>query len=219
MLLSFAPYVDTTPGHGGTFDLTSENQVAGTFTLYRNGTRIDDQVNSAGDFVTVPRGTATYRAVTTVHRSVGGFHTSTDTTEDVTFRSGATTGATAPPGWLCPNDAPCTVLPVLSATVPLPTDGYSRLPVGHTTVTFSVGYNQQARTAPIGGVSFATTTNGGSTWHALPVTSLGHGQYRVTLANAAASAGHGVGIRVGAVDSAGGKLVETVQNAYLVARS
>ena len=219
MVLDFAPYVDTTPGHGGTFDLPDDNQVAGTFKLYRNGAVIDDRVNSAGDYVRISRGAATYRAVTTVHRWIGGFHTSTTTTQDVTFRSSASTGPTAPPGWLCPNSPPCRVLPILAATVPLPTDGYSRLPVGRTTVTFSLGYNQHARTATIGAVSFATTTNGGSTWHALPVTALGHAQYRVTLVNAATSAGHGVGIRIGAGDSAGGKLVETVQNAYLVARS
>ena len=219
MLLGFTPYVDTTAGHGGSFDLTAENQVGGTFKLYRNGTVIDNQVNSSGDYVTVPRSPATYRAVTTVHRTIGGFHTSTTTTEDVTFRSGAGTGPTAPAGWICPDDPPCTVLPILAATVPLPTDGYSRLPVGRTTVTFSIGYNQHGHTAAISAVSFATTTNGGTSWHALPVTSLGHGQYRVTLANAATSAGHGVGLRIGAADSAGGKLVETVQNAYLVARS
>jgi hypothetical protein len=216
MGLFFTPYVDTTPGHGGTFDLLNENQVAGTFRLYRNGTLIENEVNSAGDLVTVSPAAATYRAVVAVHRKIAGFHTSTDTTEDVTFRSSASSGPTAPPGWFCPNDAPCTVLPILSATVPLPTDGLSRLPVGATTVIFSVGYNQHATVSTIGAVTFATTTNGGASYHARPVTSLGHGKYRVTLANSASSVGHGVGIRITASDSAGGKLVETVQNAYLV---
>ncbi|HEU5265200.1 MAG TPA: hypothetical protein VFU35_00815, partial [Jatrophihabitans sp.] len=112
----------------------------------------------------------------------------------------------------------CTVLPILQATVPLPTDLASRLPVGATPVTFSVGYNQHAVVSTISNVTFAITTNGGASYHALPVTSLGHGKYRVTVINAASSAGHGVGVRIGASDAAGAKkLVETVQNAYVVA--
>ena len=218
LLLVFAPYADTTPGHFGTFDLTSENQVAGRFQLYRNGTLIDNKTNYNGDLVTVPRAAATYRAVTTVHRKIAGFRTSTDTTEDVTFRSSAASGPSGPRGWLCPEDPPCTVLPILSATMPLPTDGQSRLPTGSTPVIFSIGYNQHAAPATIGDVTVATTTNNGATYRTLPVTPLGHGKYRVTLTNPASSLGHGIGLRIGAGDSAGGALVETVHNAYVVTR-
>jgi hypothetical protein len=215
LMLFFAPYVDTTAGHAGTFDLLSDNQVAGRFQLYRNGTLIDNQVNSSGDSVKVSSAAATYRAVVTVHRAIAGFRTSTATTEDVTFQSSATSGPTAPAGWQCDK---CTVLPVLAATVPLPTDLASRMPVGATPVTFTIGYNQQAAaSSSIDQVSLATTTDGGASYHALPVTPLGHGRYRVTLVNSAGSVGHGVGIRIGASDSAGGKLIETVQDAYVVA--
>ena len=186
MVLGFTPYVDTTPATAARSTCSTRTRSPARFRLYRNGTMIDDQVNYAGDFVTVPPGTATYRAVTTVHRSIGGFHTSTDTTEDVTFRSGATTGPTAPPGWFCPNEPPCTVLPILSATVPLPTDGYSRLPVG------AHDGDLLGRLQPAGAHrhdrrrQLRDHDQRRVDVHALPVTSLGHGHYRVTLANAAA---------------------------------
>jgi hypothetical protein len=166
----------------------------------------------------VPATTSSYRSVLTVHRALAGFATSTTATEDVTFVSGAGAGEPAPSGWSCPDPASnCTVLPILQARVPLPTDWAGRLPIGSTTVNFTLGHVQGAARSAINGVSFAVSSNGGTRYRSLPVSALGGGRYRVALPNAKADAGHGITIRLTATDAAGGKLVETVQNAYLVA--
>jgi hypothetical protein len=220
MGLFFNPVADSDPGHGGTFDVPDRRFVAAHFTLYRNGVRVKNEPNSTGDVVRVPQGTAVYRAVVRTEREAVGFATSTSASLSVTFVSSAISGSSAPPRWFCVGaHKTCTVLPLLSAVVPLPTDLDGTMPLGATPVTFEVRHVTGAADSAIGKVSFALTADGGRSYHKLPVTSLGGDHYQVTIDNPQTWANRGIGIRIRAADSAGGALTETVQNAYYVAQS
>lgn len=220
MAVLFNPVADTDTGHGGYFDILDRHTVAAHFALYRNGVRIKNERNSTGDVVRVPPGEATYRAVVRTERGAVGFATSTEASLSVTFVSSATSGSQAPPHWFCVGRRKtCTVLPLLSAVVPLPTGLDGTMPLGTNSVTFEVRHLTGASDPAIDHVSFAITGDGGRTYHQLPVTSLGGDQYQVTIDNPTAWANHGIGVRIKAADSSGGALSETVQNAYYVAQS
>jgi hypothetical protein len=220
MSLLFSPYTDTTRGHAGSLDALRRGPPVATFSLYRDGVRLVAERNSTGDVVRVPSGTATYRAVVRTYRGFVGYATSTEAVENVTFQSSATSGAPAPHRWFCASARPtCTVLPLLTATVPLPTDLEGTMPLGPSTVTFTVRHVAGAADPAISGVTFAVTVNQGRTYHDLPVTSLGGDRYQVTVTNPSVWANHGIGIRIHATDAAGGALTEAVANAYYVAQS
>jgi hypothetical protein len=221
MSLFFAPFVDTTPGHAGSLDQLYPGLPVGHFALYRDGAKVYAHRNRTGGQFRVPTGQATYRAVVRTFRGFGGFATSTGASENVRFVSSAASGAARPPRWYCAAAHPkaCTVLPLLTASVPLPTDLEGTMPLGSNTVTFTVRHLSGAADPTVKHVTFAVTGNEGRTFRSLPVTSLGANQYQVTIKNRPAWANHGVGIRVGAKDAAGGALTETVADAYFVASS
>lgn len=213
LALAFTPYSDTDPSHDSSLDLLGPHQIATRFALFRNGRPIVREVNGTGAFVPVPAAAANYRAVVRSRRVIAGFATATYAQVVVTFRSSATSGKTAPKSLMCP----CTVLPVVTATVPLPTGLDDTMPTGRSTVVFQVQHATGAADLPMKRVTFALSGTDGRGFTRVPVTALGGHRYQAVLTNPARWANHGVAVRITATDSAGNTLKETVDNAYYVA--
>jgi hypothetical protein len=150
-----------------------------------------------------------------VLRGQDNFLGSTSATVDVTFRSAADSGAQLPAGWKCESTGKCTVLPMLQAKIPLPTDLTGHLPVGTSVTALNVGHVPGAAPSAIRSVALQTSFDGGKTWRKARTVGSG-GRYRAVLVNPAAQAGHRATLRLVVTDAAGGKLVETVSNAYSV---
>lgn len=217
MEIFFAPFVDTTPGHQGSLDALDESTTVATFSLYRNGKLLVTEPNSAGDSVQVPAGNATYKAVEETFPALDGFQRSTHTVTELTFQSAAG-GTPAPAGWIC--DAPsCTVLPLLTATVPLPTDLTGTLPLGSSTFTFTIDPVAGAPARTVNSAAMSISLDGGTTYRTVPVTALGHNMFRATITHPGSDAGASVTLRVSGSDTSGDAITETVDDAYLVASS
>jgi len=213
-----APVTDSDPAHNGYVSAPEHGHVA-HFRLYRNGKLIDNEYDSAGGAFPVPKAASTYRVIDNVQRGASGFVGSTSSTIDVTFRSAAGAGTTPPPGWTCLSHGACTVLPMLQAHIPLPTDLTGHLPVGASVTAVHIDHAPGAATSTIRTAGLQLSFDGGKTWRSAPLITLGHGQFRAVLVNPRTQAGHWASLRVTATDAAGGKLVETVANAYSVSSS
>lgn len=215
MAIDLAPVTDTTPGHAGYLDPPADGSHVARFRLYRNGTLVYDQPDVTGGEFAAPAGKATYRVIDSVDRRPGGFVESTQTTLDETFVSSATSGGSLPAKWNCSatGAGACRVLPLLQVHVPLPETLDGRLPVGRSTVPFTVEHVQGAVASAIRSAGLATSTDG-RTWTAAPVTALGSGRFAAAVTNP--RAGAAVSLRVTATDAAGGSLTQTTTDAYLV---
>ena len=213
-----APVTDTTPGHAGDLDEPEGGGPVADFAVYRDGTRIGGGADVAGGLFTVPTAAATYHIHDTTDRRTDPVLTSTATSTDLTFRSAASGGASRPAGWQCGigHAARCTVLPLLHATVPLPTSLLDTLPVGATTFDFTVARIQGSAPATVTAATLSTSTDG-RTFHAARVTALGAGTFRTTIVNQQSSTGRGVSVRVTGSDAGGSTIVQTVTDAYIVA--
>jgi hypothetical protein len=216
--VDLAPVTDTTPGHVGYLDEVEGHGPVASFVLYRNGVRVGGGQDVTGGLFTVPPGSATYRIHATTDRRADSVLTSTTTSTDWTFRSGATGGAPLPAGWDCGigTSTHCTVLPLLRATVPLPTSLSDTLPVGTTTFDFTVARVAGATPSAVTAATLSTSSDG-TTFHPAKVVALGHGTFRATVVNGSSLAGHGVSLQVTASDAAGSSITQTVTNAYQVA--
>ena len=215
----FAPIVDSTPGHVGSIDAPDPETVVATFRLYRNGKLIQSEDNSAGDVVPVPAGAATYRAEEETYLGVAGFQKSVHAVTDLTFHTTPGSGGALPSGWLCPTRGTCTTLPLLTASVPLPTDLTGVMPLGADSFTFTLAPSAGAPATTVPAAQLSITLDGGATYRPVPVSALGHGRFRATITHSAADAGSSVGLRVSGSDTAGDTIAETVDDAYVVANS
>ncbi len=216
-----APVTDTTPGHFGDLDppLDPKGHVA-RFRVFQDGKSIFDKFDYIGADLRVPAGEHTYRVIDQVDRTSGGFATSTSATVDLTFRSSAGDGAPLPAGWICgtPGSGRCSILPLLTTRVPLPTDLNGVLPFGTTHFDFTVSHIQGAHAIAVTSAAFEISTDGVH-FTSVPVTDLGGGNYRAALTEPASARGRAVSVRVHGTDAAGGSITKTVRNAYTVAGS
>jgi hypothetical protein len=221
MFVVLAPFTDSTPGHFGWVFPVDRRPVA-RFALYRDGQKIAGGANRIAAQVPVPAGGATYRAHLAVNRSADSVLTAPVMSTDITFRSSAKDGTPLPRGWLCAirgdvRGQGCSVLPVLTARMPLPTDLTDRMAIGVSAATLTI--------RPLDGGTRDTLTSAavyldhGNGFRAAPVRRLANGRYRVTFQNPAADAGKPVNVRLVAKDARGGSLVQTTTAAYLVAAS
>lgn len=218
--IDLAAVTDTVPGHAGYLELDpfSDGTNVERFRLYRDGKLVSDQPDVNGGEFAVPAGKATYRIIDSVNRAPGGFVGSTHSTVDDTFVSSAASGGRLPAGWTCSatGKGACRILPLLQVRVPLPESLTDRLPVGTSTVAFTVDHVQGAAASAIRSAGLATSTDG-KTWTAAPVKALGHGRFSAVVHNT--TPGAGVSLRTTATDAAGGSLTQTTTNAYFVAGS
>jgi hypothetical protein len=219
MAVLLTPVTDSDPAHSASVSVPAHGH-GSHFRLYENGKLIGNEFDSWGNVFPVPTGAATYRVIDDVSRTQDGFVGSTSSTVDVTFRSAAGSGARVPRTWDCLSaDGACTVLPVLQARIPLPTDLNGVLPIGVSTTAVTVGRAPGATSAKITSMKLQRRFTGEKDWHSVPVIPLAHGQFRAVLANPSTMADHSASLRLIATDATGGKLVETVANAYKVSAS
>jgi hypothetical protein len=210
--------MDADPNHNGA--VSGDTPGRSRFQVFQDGTSIVDEADTDGVTFAVPPEAHTYRIEDTVDRAALGFTTATRTSSVYTVSSSSTSGQPVPAGWFCivPGTGACTVLPLLTANVPLPTAPDGTIPVGAATFVVSIGHVPAATESAISAMTFATSLDG-TTFSPATVAGLGNGRYQVTLTTPAAAAGHQLSIRMHAEDAAGATLTQTVTNAYSVAGS
>lgn len=218
LALEISSEMDADPHHSGA--VGSEVSGHTHLRVLQDGTSIADVSDIDSVPVPVPAEEHTYRIEETVDRAKLGFTTATHTSAVYTVRSSATSGEPVPSDWICTADytAECTVLPLLTTNVPLPTDRAGAVPVGVSSFVVRVGHVPAGADPAISSLAFATAIDG-TDFHRVPVVRLGGGRYRVLLATPPATAGHHVSIRLHAEDAAGGTVTQTVTDAYTVTSS
>jgi hypothetical protein len=216
MALSISSEMDADPNHSG----FAEGFGYERFQVFRDGTSIVDAADTDGATFAVPAASHSYRIVDTIDRAALGFTAATTTSAVYTVRSSSTSGQALPGGWQCvaPGTGACTVLPLLTIDAPLPITAAGTMLTGASSFVVSVGHVPAGAQPAISKLTFATSLDG-KTFTPAKVTSLGHGQYKVTLITPVSAAGQQVSTQVHAADAAGGTLIQTVTNAYTVAGS
>ncbi len=217
MTLALEP-LDNVPSHVGEVWADPSGQPVAHFRLTRDGRTLLDEDDSLGAVVDVPAGRATYRAVATIDRRLAEPKLSTTTTTDVSFSSSATSGPTAPAGWLCPSTegTASTLLPVLRALVDLRGTTHGSVPVGSRSFDVAVGYPSGAGTARLTSVTVEVARSGSGAWTALPVVASGSGHYRAAFTAGSAQRGQVMDVRVSATDAAGGIVHQTTTRAFTI---
>lgn len=219
MSVDIDPAVDS-DGHLGsiTYSFADDTATPHThFRLYRDGTLIGENEDDFGGVVPVPAARATYRVIFGADRSTSGFVGSTHSTLDETFVSAAGAGRAVPASWSCPakGDGRCRALPLLRVRVPLPETLDGRLPLGRSTIAFTVDHAAGAAATAITRAGLQTKADGASTWTTAPVKALGHGRFAATVDNT--RAGAGVSMRITATDAGGTTMSQSTTDAYFVA--
>ncbi len=205
---------DDDPTHSAWVFGSPNGKPVATFDVYRDGVLLRHERDSFGGRVAIPTGPATYRVVGTVTRRWTGSILSTSTETDVTFRSGQ--GVPAPPSLFCVTGSSCSVMPVLTARVDLHASAVGTLPIGTATFDIATGHIPGAAQLPIRSVEVAWRRTGTSTWHAMPVTTVGPNQARTSFKAMAWMDQRRFDLRVTVTDSKGGVLVQTTDSAFLV---
>lgn len=212
--------VDNVATHVGQVFGSADGTPVAHFILSRNGKTLYDADDSFGAVVDTAAASATYRAVGTLDRSLGGTFLSTATKTDVSFVSGATSGPRAPASWYCPADSgsgAATLLPVLRALVDLHGTTRGSVPVGSRAFDVTVGYPAGAGAAKITSVTVEVAVAGSSAWSTLPVSAGPNaGHYRAAFTAKPFQAGRVMDLRVSATDAAGGILHQTTDRAFLI---
>lgn len=212
--------VDNVATHVGQVAGSPDGTPVAHFSLSRNGKTLFDADDSLGAVVDTVAGVATYRAVGTIDRSLGGAFLSTATSTDVTFVSGSSSGPRAPASWYCPagtGSGGATLLPVLRALVDLHGTTRGSVPAGSRAFDVQVGYPAGAGAAKVASVTVEVAVAGSGAWTALPVSAgTGPGHYRVAFSAKPFEAGRVMDLRVSATDAAGGILHQTTDRAFLI---
>jgi len=214
--LNFA--TDQTPGYVWAVFASADGTPAARLRLYRNGSVISDQRDNGLAVASVPAKKGIYRILDQVDRGPSLALQSVQVSTDITFVSAAGKGGSLPSSWGCPLGRRCTVLPLLTTSVALPTDLLGNVAVGRSTIRLSVGHIQGAPASRItSGV--VQVRKAGASWQTLSSTSLGNGSYSAQLVTARADAGASYDIRVIGTDATGGRIVQSAGRAFGVSDS
>jgi hypothetical protein len=218
LILGFAEVGDSAPDHSGTiFAAANDN-----FTLYRNGAVV---FSGAGDGVEadgINTGPATYRAVYTRDVSgATGVSQSAYVLTDLTVSSATSVALPGEDGCYGQSaTAPCRLLPALYLNYRLDTDltNTSSQPVellqlGVSHVAFDSAESHAAITSAAVSVSF----DSGKTWQRATMIGSG-GQYVAAWDNPASAKGTSPEIKVSATDAVGGRITQTIVDAYTIAK-
>lgn len=216
--IALNPATDSTPGH--TFEVFGDpsGSPVARLRVYRNGALVSDATDTGFASFAVPASSGTYRVLDEVDRRPSLAQQSLQTTTDLTFVSASGQGGALPPTWTCSLGARCTVLPLLDATVLLPTDLTGAVPVGTSTINLTVGHIQGAPSSAITSARMEIRRPGGA-WTALPTGTSGGGSYRATLRTTVADEHSAFDLRITATDAAKGRIVQTATSAFDVAGS
>ena len=205
---------DDDPTHDAWVFGSPNGKPVATFDVYRDGVLLRHARDSLGGRVAIPTGPATYRVVGTVTRRWTGSFLSTSTETDVTFRSAQ--GVPAPASLFCLTGPSCTVMPVLTAQVDLHASSVGTLPIGTATFDIATGHIAGAAQLPISSVDVAWRRTGSTTWHEMPVTTVGPNEAHTSFKAMAWMDQRRFDLRVTVTDSKGGVLVQTTNSAFLV---
>jgi hypothetical protein len=221
------PFGDNTPGHNGAGYWAGDavkppGGISGRYVLDENGKQI-----AAGNADQSPKGysafigkfkvapaAAAYQLTLTADRAISPYVLSTKTSTTWTWRSAHESGTVLPLGWVCPNlTRKCASQPLLTMDYDVANLGLNGVaPAGSQVVKVSVTHQQAAAASAISGLTASVSADGGKTWQ--PATVKGSGS--TWYASFSATAGSKVSLRIGAKDSAGGAISETVLNAYAI---
>ena len=213
--LALAPFTDAEPDHVGELAPSPDGSPVTHLTLSSGRTVLVDRDDALGAAVTVPAGTASYKAVLDVDRSWAGTTTSTRSHTELAFSSSAGAGPVAPKGLPCSDDphATCRVLPVLQAKVVLPTSSTGTLPAGTSTVDVVAARVQGAAAAPVSSAALELRPAGFG-WAAFPVKAVGGGRFRAAVDLPDFLAGRPFDVRFSAKDAGGSTFTQTVVRAF-----
>ena len=189
-------------GHDG-----EDASVTGTITLSARGTVIATKKYPAqqpGQFTaTLPRAPATYTLTATAQRNVSYARLSTSVTAAWRFRSGYAAGRQA--------------LPLLAVRYQVPelNDQNQAAPGAALAIPVHVTHNPGAPGGQVRAIEVESSANGGRTWHRVPLRRAG----THWVADVASRHGPGyVSLRAVVTTAGGASLVQTIINAYAVAR-
>jgi subtilisin family serine protease len=188
-------HVALAPFQDGLDRFGCENSARARLTLERDGLLVGTAETHDADF-SVPRRRSTYRLTYAQEGQAPYPHRSTTSW---TFRSSAPTDGDGE-----------TRIPLLVVGYDLPLDTLNR-PTGDV-ATFHVRQVTGAEASPIRRLRVWTSTDG-TTWRSAAVRERSSGRYEVTLPDVAR--GTGVSLRVDATDAAGGRIEQTLDNAYI----
>ena len=213
-----APWTDSMPDHIGEQFGNPNGKPVDHFTLTRNGRTIADADDAFGATVAVPSGTATYRAVIDIDRSLVKTRISPSSHTEFGFTSTTGQGPALPHGAFCDAAAngtgPCTVLPILQARVSL---GLSLL---DTATASSLPVAVQVARAPGAAPAAATSATvqfrraGTTIWSSAALRPVGGNQFRGSLAIPAGWSGRTVDLKVRAADAGGSTFDQTISSAF-----
>jgi hypothetical protein len=213
------PLADTVPGHAGYLDAYGDTPLGridatSRYRVYRGTTLLLDETGGFGAEFAVPAAAARYRVVHEQTRTAPWIRHGTAATTEWTFRSGRPATGTAPERWFCPEgDGECAVLPVLTASYDVPTDGRGRVAAGPGPVTVTVAPTQGAPAMPVDRVTLSWSADDGATWTPVTGTALGDNRFAFTLPN---PSGAFVSLKVSGTDRAGATITQTLTRAYSV---
>jgi hypothetical protein len=222
------PFGDNTPGHYGSGYWPGDavqppGGITGSYELDENGHKIasgnpDQSLKGLTAFeakVAVSKAPAMFKLTLNASRPAKTYGLSAKTSTTWTWRSSHESGSVVPVGWVCPGKTRnCAAQPLMTLNynvAGLALNGTA--PAGGQLVSITVGHQQTVKGAPVSGLGFSFSTNGGRTWQPVTVAGGSGGSWQAAFK---APAGTRVSLRVTATDKAGGAISETVTTAYAI---
>jgi hypothetical protein len=229
LTVSVVPFDDNQPGHysSGTTGIDGATTSA-TYRVTQDGTTVASgaaPIGPSGGIAAVTAQAALRPGASVISLEVDASQTgpsfplSTRSKTTWTWRSSHESGATVPQGWFCADDSAspdCRAEPMM--TLQYHVHGMAlngTAAAGPQVLDLAAGHIQPlASPAAVTGAGVQVSFDDGRTWHAAHVTSLSHGNYRVTYT---APAGSYVTLRTTVTDAAGGSITEAITRGYRIA--
>lgn len=209
--LRVTPFGDNDPDHVG----AGYSGATGSYAIDQNGTRIASGNPAHGISPVQVTGRPSVITFTlTARRPHPLSRLSPASTTTWTWPTRRQPTATVPPAWSCDGVNRCAVQPMMTLdyhVAGLALDGTT--PAGGQNIGLDVGHIQLGGHARITHVTARVSFTGGRSWRPATVTTLGHGQFRITFTG---RAGAYVTLQTHAADAAGGSITETIQRAYQI---
>ena len=218
LTLRMTPFSDNVPGHTGTgYTGGRKAGVTGSYAIYQNGVRIAHG-NPARQVspVRVSGRPSLIRFTLTARRDRPLTRLSPASRTTWTWHTRRQPTAAVPPGWVCgpAGSRRCAAQPMMTLdyhVTGLALNGTTA--AGRQAIGLDVGHIQLGGHSRITRVTARVSFTSGRSWRQATVTTLGHGQFRITFT---ARPGAYVTLRTSATDAAGNSVTETIQNAYQI---
>jgi hypothetical protein len=216
LLISVQPETDSTPDHSGFLDFPQDGVTSTSrFQLLSGDTVLADRVDSTGGIIPVPAGDAPYKIVYDQTRIAPWFTTAPVSHTEWTFRSATSTARTVPDHVICFTDETCSGVSLLDTTYHLNGSLLNTMRPGVATMDLTIRHSPYTPDLPARKVTVSLSFNGGRSFVPALVVPLGHNRFKVAWLNPRQSGP--VTLKVGAADSAGNTIAQTIQGAYTIA--